>query len=371
VGAYYYNEEYFRRAGETLNIAAIAPPLPIVSFIPAAVWTIGDTLAVETDTYAVFGEAAYETGPWTFTLGIRYTNDQQKAILNQPDNVGFRIGAGAPVLFVSRLSARPEVDSEAWSPRAIVSYRWSEDVMTYASVSRGFKGGGFNTGLDPNSVQFAAIDPEEMTNYEIGWKSTLAGGRLRLNGAAYYMDYSDLQVLQTINRALQLTGLVNAADARIFGAELEGAMVFTDHLSSTFALGYNDAKFERYPNCDGAIDCDGNSLTRAPLWSGNAGLDYRRPVGGGARFLGNLLVSYTDDHFIDVDNAPASRMKSVTLVDASLGFDFAEGRYAAILWATNLFDEEHTVSYQSSPVQGDVYQPGPPLMYGLRLRARF
>ncbi|MBL0923350.1 MAG: TonB-dependent receptor [Sphingomonadaceae bacterium] len=389
VGGYYYYERYFRQAGETINLAAIAPPsitLPggptfPVRFFPSASPTIRDQLRVETNSFSLFGELSYDIGAVTLSIGGRYTWDNQDGTINQPDNIGFGFGPLPPTLIVSQLQSTQALRSKNFSPRAVVTYNLSDDANLYLSYSRGFKGGGFNTGLDPSSLQFLRVTPERLTNYEAGAKFLFGDRRYSLNMAGFYMDYNNIQVVQEINSALRLTGLVNAAKARIYGFELEGSGRLSDVVSLSFGLGYTNAKFTDYPACiaarrgptgaiiSPAVACDGRQLQFTPDWTANGQISIRQPLNERLTLVANSTVRFTDDRFTEVDNRAASKLSGYTTVDANLGLEF--GNFSIGLWARNLLNEKYLTIYQNSPFFGNIYLPGSPRTYGVRAGISF
>ena len=120
--------------------------------------------------------------------------------------------------FEDNLDGRAFDDSwNALSPRAGLEYRFSPDIMGYATVSKGYRSGGFN--LFAVDDQYASYDAEELWNYEIGMKSMIWDSRLMLNASVYYMDINDMQVEKAVNQIECY--MTNAAKATGKGLELE------------------------------------------------------------------------------------------------------------------------------------------------------
>ncbi len=383
VGGYYYYERYYRRAGEMLNLAAIAPPSITVpglgtltpTFFPSASLTISDTLRVQTNSYAIFGEASYRLGRFELTLGGRYTWDNQDGDINQPDNIGFRYGPLPPTLIDSQLQATRALRSKSFTPRGIISFKPNDDTNLYVSVSRGFKGGGFNTSLDPNSVQFLTVNPETVTNYEAGAKLLLGQKRFSLNLAGFYMKYDNQQVVQQVNSTLNLTATVNAAQSRIYGFEAEGSARIGQVLTLGGGVGYTNARFERYPNCVAAtsttpaVDCAGKTLPFTPEWTITGTANLHQPLSDTLALTGNATVRYTSSSYVQVENSAVSLLPAYTTVDAGLGLEF--GKFSIGVWGRNISDAKNLTIYQNSPFFGAVYSPGPRRAYGVRAAARF
>jgi outer membrane receptor protein involved in Fe transport len=141
--------------------------------------------------------------------------------------------------------------SSFWTPRVGLNFKVNEDLLTYASLSRGYKPGGVSTvsgGGAPLVRSNLQYDPEKMWVYEAGFKSTFADGKALFNAAAYYQDYSDKQAsTQVLNPNGTLsTRIVNAASARTYGVDIEAA--FSPTQEWNFSAGYTwlDAKYGDY-----------------------------------------------------------------------------------------------------------------------------
>ncbi len=124
------------------------------------------------------------------TAGVRYTWEHKNARFLETiiDPIGFLTG---PPGGTFAIPANPDATFKAWTPKFRLEYRPAEDVLLYASATRGFKSGGFN--LMNTGEEF---QPEKIWSYELGFKSTWLEKRLRMNAAAFYYDYKDLQVNQ-------------------------------------------------------------------------------------------------------------------------------------------------------------------------------
>ena len=163
-----------------------------------------------------------------------------------------------------------------------LDFHVTDDVMLYASASRGFKSGGFKAAIAFNASELDPFDPEELDAYELGVKSTLADGRLRLNAAAYYNDWRDFQAFITENRSgINVIVLSNAGDAEVKGFEAEIAFAPVDGLDLTLGANWMDTEITKFNTVPGAVDATGNELANAPEWMVNATARYEFPVGGG------------------------------------------------------------------------------------------
>jgi len=266
------------------------------------------------DSWSFFADATYEiTDRLSLTGGLRYTREKKDfntlfdlTILNggtvpliPPAGPlgGVTLPAGTPFPPGSPAGGVPFAGDDTFndvSPRIVLDYKASDDVLLYASFSQGFKSGGFNSfGLTD------AFAPEEINAFEAGIKSEWLSGRVRANVSGFYYDYSDLQV--RVGVPVGGVDIQNAADADVFGGELEFTAVPIDGLTLTANVAYLDATFG-----NGALpavpadqlffigapvtlvdqDIDGNRLSRAPEWQTYLAAEYSFDLPG----IGNLTL---------------------------------------------------------------------------------
>jgi iron complex outermembrane receptor protein len=160
------------------------------------------------------------------------------------------------------------------SPKFSVDYHFTDGLMTYLTISKGFQSGGFDISAQPPLVAF---QPETVWDYEAGlkWRTKQAS----IDLAAFHYDYTNLQVAQIVNG---LPATTNAADSKIDGAELEATVQATPSFQITEALAYLHARFTKFTEVDtltGELDdLAGNQLPGAPKWSSNLLLNYTVPI---------------------------------------------------------------------------------------------
>lgn len=186
---------------------------------------------VSTRSWAVFGEGYFDLSDTVrLTTGLRYTSDRKistpypSQLLLGVDSAGESASTGGSVR--RGYPAGPPVRQEwqAVTGRAVLDWRPMENVLLYASYSRGYKGGGVNpprADINPAVVQYqplpSTFEPEYVDAFEIGAKTTLDDGRLTLNTTAFLYDYTDYQVSQIVDRI----SLNENFDARSMGLEFE------------------------------------------------------------------------------------------------------------------------------------------------------
>ena len=206
VGLYYFHE-FDQGAQDTpFNNIAVGFPAPgtYVEGYFGGGW-------IKTNAYAAYGQATYEiVNDLHLTLGARYSDetkgdhDEQTFDVSTPYVPGYLPG-------LTTLDRSKTWD--AFTPRVALDYQATPDMLLYVSWSKGFKSGTFNLGgLQP------PVDPEKVSAFEAGVKSTWFDRRLRLNLAGFYYDYKDLQIGKVVGSSLVLE---NAASATIYGLESE------------------------------------------------------------------------------------------------------------------------------------------------------
>jgi iron complex outermembrane receptor protein len=256
----------------TGDVIGLLPPIP-------AGFRINENNHIfKTTSVAAFADATYAvTDRAFFTLGARYTRD--KIDSSSFGVVGFE--APAPDVAASR-------DFNDFSPRAVFKFKATDDVTTYVSASKGYKAGG----VDLNGGVVTKFEPEDLWNYEAGIKTQFADGRVRLNGAIFYLDWKDLQVQTNylavpgdISSAVQKT--LNAAKASSQGAEIELQAQLASDWQLGAGVGYLDAKFGDFPDAilagNNQVDLTDQRLPKTPKITANAYLDYSPHITGDIR----------------------------------------------------------------------------------------
>jgi len=254
----------------TGEVVGLLPP------IPGGFRINENNRAFETDSDAIFGEAVWHlSDQWDLTLGARYTRDD------------IHNSAFGTVAFEGAVADSEGSDSFTnFSPKMVLKYSPSDNLNYYASVSQGYKAGGVDFLRFGDITNF---QPEELTNFELGFKSESEDGRLRLSGAVFLLDWSDLQVQSNfledptdISSAVERT--LNAAEASAQGLELEVTALVSQNLIAGFALGYLDAEFDSFDDAlikgnSTVVDLSGSALPLTPDLTLSASLEYNLPMG--------------------------------------------------------------------------------------------
>ncbi|NBC35426.1 TonB-dependent receptor [Novosphingobium sp. FSY-8] len=220
-----------------------------------------------------------------------------------------------------------------------LNYRFSPELMTYAQVSTGFKGGG----ISPTPYvadQARSFNPEKVTAYEIGFKADLFGRKLRLNGAAFYNDYRDMQMtlyVCPVSVSPSPCSLrANAGNAKVKGLELEASLRPVEGLSIDANIGYLDFEYGRVDPNTGVT-----AGMKAPFnaeWQASAGISYRMPFAGGS-LTPRLDWDYRSSFYNNAVNLPLNNVAGRSLFNARLTYEPADKVWSVSLGVTNLFDK--------------------------------
>lgn len=332
--------------------------------VPDLRFFIGDTSrhdiqGIKNNSIGVFAEGTYHvTDQFSATLGLRYTYEKKKWTHDLRQQY-----FGASLI-------PPGTETESWNPvtpKVGLQYRPTEDVMTYVSLSRGFRSGGFNGRANTLGVQ--SFDPEFVWTYEAGFKSQWFDNTLRLNGAAFYNDYRDLQIL--VVTATQEGGFEiftrNAAKAKTQGFELEMLAAPVEGLELSGSVGYLDAKIKKSESP--AIPA-GNRLQMSPEWSFNLGAQYTVPIESFGNASFRIDWAHKSKIYYNAENSDAIA-DDFSSLNARVSF-LSEKGWELAGFVTNLTNAHNAVGGFDAPGFGfGIQQWGRPREYGISVRAEF
>jgi iron complex outermembrane recepter protein len=287
------------------------------------------------ESYAVFGEATYRFNEeFSLALGGRYTRDEKSGYSRVTGPLNPILKSIAEELYVPF--------SKSWTaftPRAVLRYEPTADLNFYATVARGFKGGGFTAGLPTRAGLATPFDPEHATNYELGAKTQVFDRRLQINAALFRQETKDLQV-RTFN-PLGVSIVGNAASARVQGLEIETTTAMGDHLTFNVNYAYLDAEYREFQL--GANDYSGNRLPYAPKHSLGFGTRLELPLSAGAvlAFAGDYTYR-SELELLEANNLPQAVRSQTRLnvLDASVELTLPDPRWRISLWGKNLTSDE-------------------------------
>lgn len=400
-----------------------------VPFNTAYLWIYDYKNDVDTESFAGYLHLDYKiTDDWGFTFGARYSIEQKDFEGGQGDLNGFSYkllqcndpAANAntypgtlvpwsliipPGVTCQQALGFPDptnplryfpvgTDSQEWdvfTPKVGMQYNINDSLMVYASYSEGFKSGGWTTRLSQPILDSAnaRFDPEFDTTYEIGMKSDWFDNHVRLNIAAFYSEYDDIQinVQQGPSPVYQ-----NAGDAEIKGIEMELQSVFDNGFALEVNAGYIDAEYTRLEDClvynaVNNVCAPANGLSYSPIWGGftydtelpktpeyklTISPSYEYQLANGSSVL--LMMDYTKtaDMQNTAPNTPLLRRPETDMLNASAHWAPANERYELVAGVSNLTDERYLVVGSTNPAAGEIVGSyNAPRMWYLSARVKF
>ncbi|MBK7727316.1 MAG: TonB-dependent receptor [Gammaproteobacteria bacterium] len=240
-------------------------------------------------TGAVFGQFDYSVADaLTLHLGLRQTDEQRSIDYSTALDESVLDGIDFAVPTDPRFPYFDSMKASDVSGNIGLDYQIHDEMLAYVKVSKGVKSGGYGGGLAFQVEEIEPFDDEQLIDYEAGLKSELFERRVRLNLAAFYYDYSDLQVFTLVNRGgVPVQALTNASDARVYGMEAELQARPMSGLDVSLGLGVLRSEYRNFI-AESGQDYSGNSLPAAPELSFNGAAVYEWPVEGiGSFFVGS------------------------------------------------------------------------------------
>jgi iron complex outermembrane recepter protein len=395
VGGVFFQDQR-HHIGQLYGVATLLPSRSIVDY-PGLIW-LTNQKRIDKD-YAVFGEASFDIlPPLTATVGGRYYKYDNSLF----GYVGFRSAGNNCIAGARTVSRSPVINGSPCSnldkstkgdgflPKLNLTYNIDNLGLIYATYSEGFRPGGIN-----RRAGLPAYRPDTLINYEVGWKTTFADNRIRLNGALFYEKWKDMQLA-----FLGLNGLTtisNVGNSTIKGVELDMTLAPTKGLTFSASASYAEGKLDgNYCKQDtGNATCSGvGDFIQAPKGT-------RLPVSPKLKFtevvryefnLGNFdahvqgSLSYQSSHetkLITAESLVFGTSPGFSQVDFSAGVK--HGNLSIDLWAKNLFDVLGDVSRYAecatavcggnrynAPGNGIVYRvPIVPRQIGIRVTQNF
>lgn len=329
---------------------------------------------IETEALAAFFQSTFDfSDTLSLTTGIRYTDETK-----DPD--AFQINTFLPT--TPRGTQTQSADFTNTSYKIALDNQFTENVMGYVSYSTGFKSGGwspdcFQAVNGPSPGCFRAVQEEEVAVVELGLRSDLFDGRLRLNATYFANAYDGLQIAASVP-GLGFTRF-NVNEAEINGFEFEAVLQATDNLAFTANLGLLDTEYTDLdldqaggltnggatPACGGVVSIEcAKTLTMkfAGDYKGAIGVVHTADLAGG-ELITSLDVSFEDDHYSLVANDPAHSLIDVgAMINARVAYKPDNGNWNLALWGKNLGDEQ--VARATSGGSFTTYA-GDPLTWGV------
>lgn len=348
-GAYYFREEG-RQRGLVSTLGG------------AARITDGDATSISK---SLFAQLDYSlTGKLSVTAGIRNTWDTRRLhqIVVLPTGV-------------QSIDAQREIGFSKPSWTLSASYKPNDDTLIYLSNRRGYRSGGFNAGATTLGA-LEPIQPETLTDYELGFKAAGRSGdlRFRFSSAVFYSKFTDVQrglVALTGTPPAPTRVILNAADATVKGGEAELNLDFARRLEISGSVGYTDASYTNFIDPVTGADLSDRRFAQTPKWTYRLGAKYHVSD----TEIGDLTFgadwSYQSSFVFEEAKLPGHLKPGYGLLSARISASdlFGTGLRTA-LFATNLLDKKYAVGGSplwDAPFGYVTLIPGEPRMYGIEV----
>jgi iron complex outermembrane receptor protein len=329
VGYYYFDEE-----GHEAIFNQIATP---ISGPPDFFFQYLDRF-IDNDSQAVFGQVNFDlTDVLTLTVGARYTESDKHFNMITERAVG-------PIL-----DQFGDLTTKEFTPLVTLAWDITDAVMAYATYSEGYRDGSYAarfTGAVPTPLP--NYDPEYVTNYEIGIKSTLMDGRMRLNATAFVMDYEDMQINASSDAVATSSTKANLGDATISGLELELSALLMENLTVSVNAGLLHDKIDSLKGTliSNTIVIDKDSdLPNTPDWTLSLMGKYDIPFNNGAVLSFRADYVIKDDYYSRAENIPELLIDDYRNLNLSGIFLSPNGSWELGVGVRNATDESY---YQSA-----------------------
>jgi iron complex outermembrane receptor protein len=295
--------------------------------------------------WGVYGELGKKIGKFELTVDARY--DDQRYY-----DTGYNIATAMPVVIpvstpTGGLENTQEVTAHSFQPKGQVSYHITPAIMAYATVSRGFRAGFFNTG------KFAV--PEHTTNYEGGFKTAWFDHSLIVNVAGFHIDYSDQQTSTTTN-APPYRIPVTIPETRINGGELEASYRLTRTFTLSGDLAYLHAEVT-----------DGTMSPKAPKWSGSVSGQWTKPLTEHWTLNAHGDVSFHSAEYLFIGNT--QRVPANAFVNARIGLE--RSIWGIYFVGTNLTNAHEDQMQAGTTTPYRAVYPIEPRTYGIEVRVTY
>jgi iron complex outermembrane receptor protein len=311
---------------------------------------------------------------WKLTAGLRYTHDHiavdnYHAYAGQAQNSSSFPQDGPAIAalqyhFISGVNDSHN-DSNV-SGKLGLDWQATQAMMLYASYSTGYRGTAYN-GFAFQPMEFSKVAPEKLGAFELGFKSTWAGGRVRLNGAAFDYVYKNQQFLDFQSGVQTLR---NAGESKIYGLELQATAQATDRLLTNLGLGLLHAKYTQLSLS--GVDLSGHRLPSAPQVTINAAVDYDLFSIDRSRIKLHYDGNYVGKQYFEPFNDNRLAQGGYVLHSARINIDFAGGHQQVGLYGRNLLNKDYaTYSVNLDAWNGRFFFRGLPRVFGIDYKYKF
>ncbi|WP_323161030.1 TonB-dependent receptor [Pseudomonas fluorescens] len=361
LGAYYFGSDL-----DNKSFAYYGPQADIWNGTPRGALANVNSVGrghIKTDSFALFAQGTWHLTPrLDFTAGVRGTYEEKNAWVNRDaPQGGAAVTGAAATARRGRTGAYDSGDLNQYSssPSGLLnlSYRFTDDLLGYATLSHGEKSGGVNlvVGSAPTAgADSLLIGTERANNAELGFKSTLWDRRLQLNANVFWTQVNAYQTnaYDDVNRVQYLT---NAGSVRSRGVEFESTVIPLRGLTLNFNGSFNDVSYLSYkdapcppevsqaPGAPASCDLSGHQVVGASKWIGNANGKYEWNLANGLQPYVTGSYAFRSKAVGTVEDSDNGQIPSYAVVNLSTGLrgDFNQGQWDVSLWLKNAFDKTY------------------------------
>jgi iron complex outermembrane receptor protein len=351
-GLYYFDDDIKRQASS-------------IRFAGSSGNVIRDNMfvqSVRTKSIALYSDIEWSISDvLSLSLGGRFTYEDKKAQVDFDNALRQDLNFQSPTF---------QQDWSEFTPRIALNWKPNQKLSVYGSFTEGFTSGGFNTEEDTVDVIGRAFDPEFIKAFEFGIKADVSS-KFRVNVTAFNQKYADKQegfLDPNFNFII-----VNAAKAKMNGAEFEMRWTANDYFAVNASYAYLDAKYDKFEiplRNDEIEDRSGNFLPTSPKNSFNIGLDFFFYPSEGL-VDGNITYSWQNDYFTGSENRDTFLIDSNELLNAHISYQ-TDDDWRFTLWAKNLTDKEYVlIRSDFGSIIGVGEHFGAPRTFGLKISKIF
>ncbi len=332
-GVSYFDQDRFRSLGTTF-LGNVVPPA---------------AQDLELANFAAFGNLSYDiTDDLELTLALRWDEETPKDLTQ------------------GRSSTFTELQ-----PKASIAYNFSEGMLGYITVGKGFRAGGFNN-LAPGSNFQPGFDKESLISYESGVKFNAYGGKLRGAVSLFFIDYDDQQYFLFDQTGTQAN--INVKKSEIMGGELELTAQPTDSFLLNFGFGFTDSEIVEYDDIPGVLvpasEIIGKNVPGAPVVSASLAMQHTASFGNGMDLVSRADFEHRGKTYWTLDNLDTQSAYNLTNLSVAL----EKERWSARLYVNNVFDEEYIEWFFAARFIGlpaDIAWPSKPRQAGVEFTLRY
>ncbi|WEK46352.1 MAG: TonB-dependent receptor [Candidatus Andeanibacterium colombiense] len=349
-----------------------------------------------TKSYAAFGQATWHvTDAFDITGGLRFTHEDKTGYFDQYTAAGNDLSLLSPSDQIAAQKLRDAIypeksyttgtKNDALTGQITLSYTVADDVLAYATYSRGSKSGGLSLGDLPAGVS-PVVRPEKVDAWEVGLKSQFWDRKITLNTALYWTDVADYQAAVTEyigNTSSTIRYISNIPGVRSRGVEVDLSVAPTRYIRFSASAAYDDAVYKDYTNAQVAPenrniaqvqDLSGVQLANAPKFIYNFAADLVQPVSlftADDELYARLDYNHRSSNDTSGTNSIYTRIPGYGIANARLGLRFQNQRYDLAFWANNLFNKEYYESLSASNLGLITGGLGNERQFGATLRVQF